>query len=162
MEKGNKSNTSLFPPAAEERERKSLTLAACFLCLETPGLPVCYPLKSIKQFFYLHSQSHQLGVFYRGFTEMFVIQSLAGVITHKDLVHHVSPIYGEDSLNNLYESSWTVKYDYFIIIRIINFVNHIQTFSNIYQLIISFCFLYKIIRYVVNRSAYLELEVDVN
>ena len=56
---------------------------------------------------------------------MFVIQSLAGVTTHKDLVHHVSPIYGENSLNNLYESSWTVKYDYFIIIRIINFVNHI-------------------------------------
>ena len=56
---------------------------------------------------------------------MFVIQSPTGVITHKDLVHHVSPIYGEDSLNNLYESSWTVKYDYFIIIRLINFVNHI-------------------------------------
>ena len=55
---------------------------------------------------------------------MFVIQSLPGVITHKDLVHHVSPIYGEDSLNNLYESSWTVKHDYFIIIRITNFVNH--------------------------------------
>ena len=162
MEKRNKSNTSLFPPASEERERKCLTLAACFLCLETPGLPVCYPLKIIKQFFYLHSRSHQLGVFYRGFTEMFVIQSPAGVITHKEIVHHVSLIYGEDSLNNLYESSWTVKYDYFIIIRIINFVNHIQTFSNIYQLIISFCFLYKIIRYVVNRSAYLELEVDVN
>ena len=161
MEKGNKSNTSLFPPAAEERERKSLTLAACFLCLETPGLPVCYPLKSIKQFFYLHSRSHQLGVFYRGFTEMFVIQSPAGVITHKEIVHHVSLIYGEDSLNNLYESSWTVKY-YFIIIRIINFVNHIYTFSKNYQLIISFCFLYKIIRHVVNRSAYLELEVDVN
>ena len=55
---------------------------------------------------------------------MFVIQSLAGVTTHKDLVHHVAPIYAENSLNNLYESSWTVKY-YFIIIRIINFVNHI-------------------------------------
>ena len=162
MEKRNKSNTSLFPPASEERERQCLTLAACFLCLETPGLPVCYPLKIIKQFFYLHSRSHQLGVFYRGFTEMFVIQSLAGVITHKDLVHHVPPIYGEDSLNNLYESSLTGKYDYFIIIRIINFVNHIYTFSKNYQLIISFCFLYKIIRHVVNRSAYLELEVDVN
>ena len=63
---------------------------------------------------------------------MFVIQSPAGVITHKDLVHHVSPIYGEDSLNNLYESSLTGKYDYFIIIRIINFVNHIYTFSKNY------------------------------
>ena len=50
---------------------------------------------------------------------MFLTQSPAGVKTHKDLVHHVSPIYGEDSVHNLYESSWTVKYDYFIIIRII-------------------------------------------
>ena len=25
-------------------EGKTVTLAACFLCLETPGLPDCYPL----------------------------------------------------------------------------------------------------------------------
>ena len=54
---------------------------------------------------------------------MFVTQSLAGVITLKDLVHHVSQFYGEDHLT-IYESSWTVKYDYFVIIRIINFVKH--------------------------------------
>ena len=39
----------------------------------------------------------------------------AGVITLKDLVHHVSQFYGEDHLTK-YESSWTVKYDYFRII----------------------------------------------
>ena len=38
-----KNIASLFPPATEERER-CLTLAACFLCLETPGLPACYSL----------------------------------------------------------------------------------------------------------------------
>ena len=28
----------------EERDKKCLTLAAFFLCLETPGIPACYPL----------------------------------------------------------------------------------------------------------------------
>ena len=36
-------NICLFPPAAKERDKKCLTLAAYFLCLETPGLPACYP-----------------------------------------------------------------------------------------------------------------------
>ena len=38
-----KNIASLFPPGAQERE-KCLTLAGYFLCLETPGLPACYPL----------------------------------------------------------------------------------------------------------------------
>ena len=29
-----------------KRDKKCLTLAVYFLCLETPGLPACYPLKS--------------------------------------------------------------------------------------------------------------------
>ena len=36
---------SMFPRAAKGRDfKKCLTLAAYFLCLETAGLPVCYPL----------------------------------------------------------------------------------------------------------------------
>ena len=41
-----KSDTcSLFPPATYERDEKSLTLAAYFLCLGSPSLPACYPIK---------------------------------------------------------------------------------------------------------------------
>ena len=29
-----------------KKKKKSLTLATYFLCLETPGLPACYPLRS--------------------------------------------------------------------------------------------------------------------
>ena len=48
MEKEKKSDTcSLFPPDAEGREKKCLTLAAYFLRLETPGLPACYPLTMV-------------------------------------------------------------------------------------------------------------------
>ena len=43
--KGKKFETcSLFPPAAYERDKKCLTLAAYFLRLETSSLPPCYPL----------------------------------------------------------------------------------------------------------------------
>ena len=42
--------TRLFPPAAEERDKKKcLTLAAYFLHLETPVLPACYPLKALSE-----------------------------------------------------------------------------------------------------------------
>ena len=37
-------NVTLFPPAAYQREKICLTLAAYFLCLENPGLPACYLL----------------------------------------------------------------------------------------------------------------------
>ena len=37
-------NVTLFPPAAYQREKICLTLAAYFLCLENPGLPACYSL----------------------------------------------------------------------------------------------------------------------
>ena len=30
-----------------KRERKNVTLAASFLCLETPRLPACYPLRRL-------------------------------------------------------------------------------------------------------------------
>ena len=138
-EKGNKYNTSFFLLPLK-RDRKNVWHLQ-------PVSSVWRPLAflSVTLSKALHSQSHQLGVFYRGFTEMFVIQSPAGVITHKEIVHHVSLIYGEDSLNNLYESSWTVKYDYFIISRNINFVNHIKTLRKNYQFIILFCLLHKII-----------------
>ena len=48
--KEEKFNTCLFPPVTclfppvTERGKKYLTLARYFLCLETPGLPACYPL----------------------------------------------------------------------------------------------------------------------
>ena len=48
-EGGKLSNIPLFPPAAKEREKKCLTLAAYFLCLETSGLPACYPLNFISK-----------------------------------------------------------------------------------------------------------------
>ena len=37
-------NYPLFVSSCRLRERKCLTLAGYFLCLETPGLPACYPL----------------------------------------------------------------------------------------------------------------------
>ena len=43
-----KNIASLFPPGAQERE-KCLTLAGYFLCLETPGLSACYPLRTSRE-----------------------------------------------------------------------------------------------------------------
>ena len=69
--------------------------------------------------------------FLQRLTEIFVIQSPAGAITLRGLIYHMSIVYGEEELSNLCKSIWSVKYDYFIIIRIINFVNHIQ-FSSVH------------------------------
>ena len=44
IEKRKKSHTCFLLPL-KRAIKKRLTLAACFLRLETPGLPACYPLK---------------------------------------------------------------------------------------------------------------------
>ena len=42
---GEKKTAALFGLLLRlKREKKRLTLAVYFLCLETPGLPACYPL----------------------------------------------------------------------------------------------------------------------
>ena len=46
VEQGKIHNTSLFSPAASEKDKKRLTLAAYVLRLQTPGLPVCDPLST--------------------------------------------------------------------------------------------------------------------
>ena len=41
---GGKKNVSLVSSCHLRERKRCLTLAAYFLCLETPGLPTCYPL----------------------------------------------------------------------------------------------------------------------
>ena len=47
---GKEFDTCLFPPDTLEKDKKCLTLGACFLRLETPGLPPCYPLTVVRHF----------------------------------------------------------------------------------------------------------------
>ena len=51
-------NICLFPPAAKERDKKCLTLAAYFLCLENPDLPACYPLTCMHTHVHIDTHTH--------------------------------------------------------------------------------------------------------
>ena len=47
---GKKNLTLCFLLPLKGEVKKGLTLVACFLCVEIPGLPACYPLTSIRIF----------------------------------------------------------------------------------------------------------------